>query len=1050
MRKNNRTIWSTSLKYIIDVENYNFPGVRAPFPGVRSSFTFVNHFTKFNNVCFAPLVITRKFSNVRKNKIRGVLSQLNIVPRNDKVTQKYIEETLYDNFKELFSTKKKDVLVYGVNPEFIGSALHKYITHKTPEIFVYIRKLMNLKETKSSKKEDILYHNILQSLDQKFIYQQCILTFLQVYTNEHTDNDKNRVLVPVVVSLGKRIVSFYINHIKALYIKNKGLDFISYSDFRSTWGENNPEFLTLSMDDSFISKLGTRIIEILITNDMLRTSLILIPDSKKKKMKHNILEVSDNTFINKRRPCVFQLSMRLPMVCEPLKYTAEKLGGYLLNNDKYKENLFIEKKRYRHDSQLSTDIVYNMVNKTSATPYKVNLELLSYIVMYGIEQGLIMDPEARHEFESLDYLKAHQKKKLASFNSKMLLQETILDIAELFSKFPRFYFPVRIDVRGRLYCTPTYFNYQSNELAKALILFAEPSKIQKTDTTSIEYLICYGVNCFGGKVSKQSINDKLEHLIDKAIFIAGKTYWLCNDKGVFVNKAKGIKSTSLSYFDYIKLLNNKNINTAIKRESKMNWALGDVKIQDKNVTITSTGYTKRNKIFIQNNWVNTAPLIINQIDKSVVPYYNNRSLIIRKQIDKSVVPYYNNRSLIINTAPLITKDIDNSLKYNNTRSIITSTHNKTIYKSIENSFDMYSGLFFTLWLNILLVIASISYIISEALTSEENDVDLDDIDLINIKHIVENRIVEKPILSTWEKPTISICDKAVYLESKPVYLEPKHVYLETKPMLSIWEKYFVTENVSIEKDKFLNINNYKELEETKPMYLEGVKQLNRDWEIVTQKIVEDVLSNNTQISTKKEFMIYFDLLISDKNPRIQEKLWSKLEESNEFIEHILLPKLERSDSAINMEKAGHNLTDYWKIKTSAWDDKHYKIILDKEIDESMDKTNRNKLSIKTKIDEYIYELNKETLKSPNSSNLKTYVKIFGHEAAYAYFQTEDYKNRKEFLDNRNPQELAIQRSRHYIENRDYSPTPPIKLLKDIMDEELSKDYIKDNKSDKDK
>jgi DNA-directed RNA polymerase len=52
----------------------------------------------------------------------------------------------------------------------------------------------------------------------------------------------------------------------------------------------------------------------------------------------------------------------------------------------------------------------------------------------------------------------------------------------MFAKFPRFYFPVRLDVRGRIYSMPNYFNYQSTELAKALILFAEPSIIKKTDT----------------------------------------------------------------------------------------------------------------------------------------------------------------------------------------------------------------------------------------------------------------------------------------------------------------------------------------------------------------------------------------------------------------------------------------------------------------------------------------------------------------------------------------------------------------------------------------
>jgi DNA-directed RNA polymerase len=120
-----------------------------------------------------------------------------------------------------------------------------------------------------------------------------------------------------------------------------------------------------------------------------------------------------------------------------------------------------------------------------------------------------MEPNTSHEFANKPDLKLFQKKRLISFNSKMTLQEIILDIAEMFSKFPRFYFSVRLDVRGRIYCMPNYFNYQSNELAKALILFADPSVIKKIYTSCIDYLISYGVNSFGGKISKQYLNKKL-------------------------------------------------------------------------------------------------------------------------------------------------------------------------------------------------------------------------------------------------------------------------------------------------------------------------------------------------------------------------------------------------------------------------------------------------------------------------------------------------------------------------------------------------------------
>lgn len=102
----------------------------------------------------------------------------------------------------------------------------------------------------------------------------------------------------------------------------------------------------------------------------------------------------------------------------------DKLGGYLLNDDKYKEELFIDKERYSLSSLVSKDNnnIYDMVNNISSMPFKINKDVLNYIHFKGVEQDLIIDTNTKHPFEMLDALKPHQKKKLAPFNSKKLLQ----------------------------------------------------------------------------------------------------------------------------------------------------------------------------------------------------------------------------------------------------------------------------------------------------------------------------------------------------------------------------------------------------------------------------------------------------------------------------------------------------------------------------------------------------------------------------------------------------------------------------------------------------
>lgn len=116
---------------------------------------------------------------------------------------------------------------------------------------------------------------------------------------------------------------------------------------------------------------------------------------------------------------------------------------------------------------------------------------------------------------------------------------------------------------------------------------------------------------------------KLEHFALFGIFITGKTYTILDQNGKFHNKAKGVKNESLSYIDYVNLLGNKNVTTAIKFSSELDWNKGTVSIKDINVTINSNSYTKRSKLLNFNKqWVNTAFLFINEIDKDLICYEN--------------------------------------------------------------------------------------------------------------------------------------------------------------------------------------------------------------------------------------------------------------------------------------------------------------------------------------------------------------------------------------------------------------------------------------------
>jgi hypothetical protein len=351
-------------------------------------------------------------SKTTDSKVRSVLSQLKIVDyKNDFSTQKYIENTLYENFESIFVKSNKGVIINGIDKDLLGVVLHKYITDMTPYLIVYIGKLLEV-QNNSSDKEALLYNEILKCLDEKFLYNLCLITFLQVYTNQHTDNDKSYVVVPVLVKLGKKIASYYLNHLKDLHIDNSGGSKIFFSEFKRIWEEKHPDFVDLISDDTFLSRLGAKIMDILTTNKMLEKILVKIPGEKNKK--HSVLEVTNKSLLDSPRVPLFDLSIKLPMVCTPIKYKGGVLGGYVLNNDKYEEDIFISKKGYRDASYLKTNTIYDMLNKTSAIPFKVNIEVLNYLDMYGVQQGLIMDSNTytSHEFSNKPDLKAFEKKEI--------------------------------------------------------------------------------------------------------------------------------------------------------------------------------------------------------------------------------------------------------------------------------------------------------------------------------------------------------------------------------------------------------------------------------------------------------------------------------------------------------------------------------------------------------------------------------------------------------------------------------------------------------------
>ena len=96
------------------------------------------------------------------------------------------------------------------------------------------------------------------------------------------------------------------------------------------------------MDDSFYAVLGCKIIDIVSHSDLFE---VLLVNWKGMDNKYHLLVVIDkNLMLIKNNYSIINLPFKVPMRSPPKPYAHNKLGGYLLNDEKFDESLFVEKK----------------------------------------------------------------------------------------------------------------------------------------------------------------------------------------------------------------------------------------------------------------------------------------------------------------------------------------------------------------------------------------------------------------------------------------------------------------------------------------------------------------------------------------------------------------------------------------------------------------------------------------------------------------------------------------------------------------------------------
>lgn len=178
------------------------------------------------------------------------------------------------------------------------------------------------------------------------------------------------------------------------------------------------------------------------------------------------------------------------------------------------DEIIIKNWRSKINSKINDDnIIYEVVNKLSCVGYKINKQVLNFVRANDDIFNLTLINK-NHPLEKKEKLNKYERKELESFKSKKFVEKNILSIASVFENIHEFFIPVRLDYRGRLYCMTNYFNYKSTELAKSLLMFSNGENILKTDVDSFNYLKIFGANCYGNKIDKKSIKDRIQWVSD--------------------------------------------------------------------------------------------------------------------------------------------------------------------------------------------------------------------------------------------------------------------------------------------------------------------------------------------------------------------------------------------------------------------------------------------------------------------------------------------------------------------------------------------------------
>lgn len=524
---------------------------------------------------------------------------------------------------------------------------------------VEIRIDQNIRMIKSKNRNSIAYI-ILSKMDMKYmiLYLDSLLNLLLIDLLAGKESMKTISYNKIT----KKFVMYYLFNEYKEYNKN-----LSY-DNKITYKEYMENILNINDKYEFINELMILFIGIFDTLLVYNLNILKVDyeyelNSMGKNIKSNSFYIFApihsekilKEFSGIKNKFEYEIyTNNLPMICTPKDYVMEKVnknytitdGGYLYNGIKYKNTIFYSKPGLKYKSVVTKDnLIVTSINNMMKTGYRIDHEIYNFIMKYNNIGKFYINPEdIMNNSDIIEFIndraKLRKKDEYKYIECESLLgsfrnESRILNIAKMFKDVKSFYFPLKIDFRGRIYTEPTDLTYQGTSLSKSLLEYSKEVKVYVDDIVNINYLYYYGCNAYG--YSKISNNDKLKWVLEnhsKILNFEENKMWLdAPDKLDFIKfcfeykKLHNAKIKGLNYY-YSHLI--VNIDATCNGFQHIAMLLQDADLCNK---LNLNNLTDKDK---PHDWyLYVSEMVEYHISQSNDPKYNNLKNL--KKIPRSVI-----------------------------------------------------------------------------------------------------------------------------------------------------------------------------------------------------------------------------------------------------------------------------------------------------------------------------------------------------------------------------------------------------------------------------